>query len=174
MENMSGMATIGSNFVNVGRMLGGANDAKSIKNTSTEIAEQSGPVVQDALDTRVQTSMASDLQKLRSEIRHTEGSQNTSMQTALMVAGALISGPNGVVPHAMADNLHTAVSTPEGRKDLAEKTVEAAQTGSFLQNAQLSNMGVQVSTALTQEGVKPNNVPTALFMGGAIQHHQSE
>jgi hypothetical protein len=171
---MSGMATIGSNFVNVPRMLGGAKDAKSIKSTSTEIAQQSGPVVQDALDSSVQTSMASDLQKLRSEIRHTEGAQNTSMQTALMVAGALISGPNGVVPHTMAESLHTAVATPEGRKDLAKKTIEAAQTGTFLENAQLSSMGVQVSSALTKEGVKPSNVPTALFMGGAIQHHQSE
>lgn len=169
------MALIGSNTnVNVTRMLGGAKDARGISQVAQGIAEQSGPVVQDGLGGSVQKSMETDLRKLKLEMSSIKGVSQSGMNAALMTAGAILSGPAGVVPISLAERLNTAVSSKETRKALAEQAIAATTTGSDKENAQMSHLGVEVTSALVKEGVKGSNVPTALFMGGAIQHHQSE
>lgn len=168
------MALIGSNTnVNVTRMLGGAKGATGIKKTAKTVAETAGPVVQDGLAPSVQKSMAADIQKLKARVSGVEGLGKTSTASVLMAAGAILSGPAGVVPHSLAERLSTAMSSPKTAKALAEKSVAAAKSGTDMENAQMNHMGIQVTSALVNEGVKGSNVPTALFMSGAVQHHQS-
>lgn len=155
------------------RLLGGAKNAQGIKKVATEVAETAGPVVQDGLGSSVQTSMASNIQKLKLQLSSAEGLSGSGINTALMAAGAILSGPSGVVPHTLAGQLDTAMSSKQGREELASSAAKVAKSGSQMENAQLNHMGIEVTGALTKEGVQGKNVPTALFMSGAIAHHQS-
>lgn len=169
------MALIGSNTnVNVTRMLGGAKGTKGIQKASKEVAETAAPVVQDGLGPSVQKTMAADIRKLKVQISGVEGAGKTSNATALMAAGAILSGPSGVFVHSLAEQLNTAMSSPDTAKALANDAVKAANSGTDMENAQMNHMGIQVTQALVKEGVQGSNVPTALFMSGAIAHHQSD
>lgn len=168
------MALIGSNTnVNVTRMLGGVKGTKGIQKVAKDVAETAGAVVQDGLAPSVQKSLAKDIQKLKVQVSGVEGHSKTSTASVLMAAGAILSGPSGVVTSSLSERLSTAMSSPKTAKALAEQSVEAASSGTNMENAQMNHMGIQVTSALVKEGVKGSNVPTALFMSGAIQHHQS-
>lgn len=152
-------------------MVRGVHDARSLKTVSKQVAEESADVVNYALDDSVKTQMTQDVGLLRQELT-SQGATLGQMRAALMIAGAMISGPNGVFPDSMAETLHQAVSNRETRAELAQDALAISQPGG-MQEARLESMGHEVTRALVDNKVQGNDVPTALFMGGAIRNHQA-
>lgn len=143
------------------------NGGKQLPKVASEIAENGKMVAQDALDGSLATRMSDGLKPLSSELAARKlplGQQ----RAALMAAGALVAGSTGVVITSMANQLSEATSTSEGTKKLADKALSEVKVGG-IQEGQLTSLGNQVTSALTADGVKPNNVPTALFIGGAMK-----
>lgn len=147
------------------------NGGKQIPKVAAEIADTGKAVAQDALDTSLQSKMASDLKPLRQELS-TRGLSVGQTRAAIMAAGAIVAGPSGVVVTSMADRLSEATSTRDGAKSLADQAVAEVKVGG-MEEAQLTSLGNQVTAALTADGTKPGNVPVALFMGGAVKNAEA-
>ena len=159
--------------VTVPKLLRGANDAAKITKAAEELTPDTTDLVKWSLDGPEKNAMTQDLQKLRSSLSGKDLSAG-QMRAAIMVAGALTSGPTSMVPLSMAERLHTAMATPGNRETFADQVAGIVKDSNDMQGAQLGNLGQQVTAAAVKGGVKGKNAPVALFMTGAALHHKKD
>lgn len=131
------------------------------------LSEQSAGVV-DGLGGSVNREIGQDLKTLKLAVNREMGRQgaaSTDSATAFMLAGAMLGGTmSGLFADVLQNNLHQVVSDPERLQAFAGKIAQA-QTES---PPQLDSLNGRVIEGLVKEGVKPGNVPTALFISGVL------
>lgn len=152
------------------RMTRGIRDGKDLGKVSREVAHDAF-ITSETIDRPIKNQMVADVRRLKMTLDQ-RGVGLGQMRTALMIAGALVSGPTGVVPLQMAQTLHEVANDPKALRELADEAVLKSR-GPGRENAQFQSMGLEVTKALVREGAG-QDVPTALFLSGAIRHHQAE
>ena len=103
-----------SGNIGVGSFLRGVtptNGGQRLPQMADSIADEAKTTL-SVVDSATTTQMAQDLGKLEKALSGRNLSEGQT-KVAMMAAGALVSGPFGVVVDQVADDLHTAMSTPD-------------------------------------------------------------
>ncbi|HXE71783.1 MAG TPA: hypothetical protein VNO81_03900 [Candidatus Nitrosotenuis sp.] len=149
---------------------------QNIRQVAREIADQAATVT-EVLDSSTRTQMAQDLKALKTQLwaRNVSSDQ---MGHALMAAGAILTGVHGVVVQDLAGRLHQTLRNPQKLDELAEQIGQFSrrQPGEAPPGAApvFHSLNNQVTQALIEHGVQSDNVPVALFMGGALLQAEAE
>ncbi len=165
LPSMDSMRSVNPGSAHLVRGIHGGN----LQPVSQALAEHSAGVV-DSLQGSYTDDMAKDLKALKVAVNMEQmgraGAAQCDSATAYMVAGSMLNAPGvgGMFQYAVQSNLKAVVSNPQRLKEFAGQVVDAQASAP----PQLDSLNNRVTSALVKEGVKPGNVPTALFMAGAL------
>lgn len=146
---------------------------RNLEQVAHGLAEESFTVT-EVLDRPTRSEMASDLASLKVQLwaRVSE----SHMGNAMMVAGALMGGPHGVVLSNLQGTLKTTLASPQKLDKLAsdiEAFHQECPGDPLLSDARAESLGTAMKRSLVAMGSK--EVPTALFIGGALANaHQDQ
>lgn len=157
--------------VNQSRLVQGLR-GNNMQPVAQALSEQSAGVV-DGLGGSVSREIGQDLKTLKLAINREMGRQaaaSTDSATAYMLAGAMLGGTmSGVFVDVMQHNLRQIVSDPDQLRDFAGQVARAQGESP----PQLDTLNGRVIEGLVKEqGVKPGNVPTALFISGVLLENE--
>jgi hypothetical protein len=93
---------------------------------------------------------------------------------SILVAGALLSGPQGVVMPDLHAALHEVANNPAKTQALARQiesleTPKAGESGVGV--ALLNVLGSRTTRALVAQSVPPTAMPAGMFLAGALSRH---
>jgi hypothetical protein len=141
----------------------------NIEDVTSSLAQDSATVMH-ALDKPVKTELASDVQALKTQLWARLADHQ--MGTALMTAGAIMGGPQGVVLQDLQGTLKSTLASPERLDQLAEKITkfnEPVEGEAKPPRADVyQSMGTHVTRELAQQQLGGQNVPAATFIAGAL------
>lgn len=145
------------------------------------IQEVAGTLAQDAasitgaIDRPTRTEMAKDVQTLKTQLWARLGDQQ--MGTALMAAGAIMGGTQGMTLSGLAENLKSTVGSKEKLDQLAQGIQsfhKPAEGESRRGDDVFHSLESGVTRALVAEHVPGSNVPVALFISGGLASNYAE
>ena len=154
------------------RLTKGIKGAEAMGEVSQHLANEAT----DTLEASGRSTTAGMLKDLKQVVAAVEtrgaessGKVKMSTQAALMAAGALMGGANGVVVSNLADALHNVTSDRKALNSFADQILQvpAQKTGeSQLAGDTFASLSTGVLTRSMPEA--KGNTPVALFLGGAF------